>query len=488
MKKCLVFVLVLILFISPSFAAKRGSTIFEGNRNVKFKDLPDSHWAAKAVYKMVKMGVTQGYPDGTFRGSKYMTRYETAMFLSKLADNFSTTGLDKLNAELKSEFQEIRDEINDVNRVKTSGRFELDYYLADVFASSTNALGQKVINVPLLNYRLVTTLTSGLDKNSRVILNLDTMDGGFYGGSQDLLTKMLDIRGVINLDSDIPLTLTATAGPGPQRHLTDQNEIPSEYGKTYIRPYSGLRADTRLLNTDIGLQYSAHNISGSGDAVPGMVGVSQLTVQLGWKYDKIWLLNNGYIQLTGDHFSQNTLGQSISSTNTKASLLVTANPNENIKLTGEIKAGILKNIERKNLVYSAKADFTNIMLNDSNFGIGATLAGSEYIFSPVALDEWTLIGLDPFLRPRVNSCRSFDAYITKKITGRLEFDAKANLDLSPDYRYGTGKTGSRFTYETGFNITLGSQSEANILYRSENDPNAVNATTDLFTFALLTKF
>jgi hypothetical protein len=52
---------------------------------MRFKDVPDSHWASSAVYDLVKLGVTKGYPDGTFRGTKQITRYETAVFLSKLA-------------------------------------------------------------------------------------------------------------------------------------------------------------------------------------------------------------------------------------------------------------------------------------------------------------------------------------------------------------------------------------------------------------------
>jgi len=50
-----------------------------------FKDMPDDHWAASAVYDLVNRGVTNGFPDGTFRGNKKLSRYETAVFLSKMA-------------------------------------------------------------------------------------------------------------------------------------------------------------------------------------------------------------------------------------------------------------------------------------------------------------------------------------------------------------------------------------------------------------------
>lgn len=490
MKKIFLLIVVMFLLASCGFAAKKGaSTSFlDEQREIRFKDVPDSHWAAKAVYRMVKLGVTQGYPDGTFRGAKSMTRFETAMFLSKLADNFGSTGIDKLSAELKSEFQSMKEEIDNSNRIKAAGQFELDYYLSDVFTTATDSLGNKVSRVPLLSYRLTSAFTSNLDNNGSIKINLDTMDGGFYGGSQDIATKMLDVTGIISFESAIPLTLTATAGPGPQQHLTGQNEVPSEYGKTYIRPYSGIKLDSKLANADIGIAYQSHNISSALSSVPGMIGVNQVTVQIGWPYEKIAFLNKGYVLLTGDNFSKNTLDPSSGLSNTKASLSITSCPADAVKLTGEIKAGHIRNISSKDYVCHASADFSNFVIKDSSFGIGLTAAGANYIIESTALDEWTMIGFDPFLRPRVNGCRSFDAYFTKTVSSALKLTAKGVLDMSSDYKFGQGYQGSRSTIEGGINVSLGSRSEANLLYRVENTPNATDTTTDLFTFAVISRF
>jgi len=48
----------------------------------KFVDIPTFHWAGNAVDKMVALNVTGGYPDGTFRGLKTVTRYELAQYLA----------------------------------------------------------------------------------------------------------------------------------------------------------------------------------------------------------------------------------------------------------------------------------------------------------------------------------------------------------------------------------------------------------------------
>ena len=51
----------------------------------KFSDMPDDFWAARSVYNVVRLGITKGYPDGTFRGTQKIERYELMVFLSNLA-------------------------------------------------------------------------------------------------------------------------------------------------------------------------------------------------------------------------------------------------------------------------------------------------------------------------------------------------------------------------------------------------------------------
>lgn len=47
-------------------------------------DVPEKHWAADAVQKLVDMGLIEGYPDGTFKGDRPMTRYEYAMIVERM--------------------------------------------------------------------------------------------------------------------------------------------------------------------------------------------------------------------------------------------------------------------------------------------------------------------------------------------------------------------------------------------------------------------
>lgn len=51
--------------------------------------VPFDHWAYDAVQKLVDQGIIIGYPDGTFRGNRAMTRYEFAMAISRMLDTLA---------------------------------------------------------------------------------------------------------------------------------------------------------------------------------------------------------------------------------------------------------------------------------------------------------------------------------------------------------------------------------------------------------------
>ncbi len=49
-----------------------------------FRDIPRGHWSLAAVKKLVDAGLMEGFPDGTFKGTKVMTRYDFALHLARL--------------------------------------------------------------------------------------------------------------------------------------------------------------------------------------------------------------------------------------------------------------------------------------------------------------------------------------------------------------------------------------------------------------------
>ena len=49
-----------------------------------FADVPGEHWAFDAIAELAAKGILEGYPDGTFKGDRAMTRYEMAMALARI--------------------------------------------------------------------------------------------------------------------------------------------------------------------------------------------------------------------------------------------------------------------------------------------------------------------------------------------------------------------------------------------------------------------
>ena len=76
MKKLALCVAVSVAMVAPCFAAPVNPA----------ETVPFDHWAYDAVQTLVDEGVIIGYPDGTFRGDRAMTRYEFAMAISRLLD------------------------------------------------------------------------------------------------------------------------------------------------------------------------------------------------------------------------------------------------------------------------------------------------------------------------------------------------------------------------------------------------------------------
>ena len=69
-----------------------------------FPDVEENHWAYEYVKELVKQGAIEGYPDGTFKGDRMMTRYEFAAMLYKAMQkgiNVNKKILDEFEVELE---------------------------------------------------------------------------------------------------------------------------------------------------------------------------------------------------------------------------------------------------------------------------------------------------------------------------------------------------------------------------------------------------
>ncbi len=74
-----------------------------------FPDVPDNHWAKDAVAALAAKGLVEGYPDGTFKGDRSASRWETAMIVARLLAK-----MEQANATFatKAELDELRKLVN----------------------------------------------------------------------------------------------------------------------------------------------------------------------------------------------------------------------------------------------------------------------------------------------------------------------------------------------------------------------------------------
>ena len=83
-------------FLKAAIAACFACAVVTASAANPFTDVSADDWAYQAVASLSDEGVIDGYPDGTFRGDKHVTRYEIAQIVARLMAKE-----DKLNASQK---------------------------------------------------------------------------------------------------------------------------------------------------------------------------------------------------------------------------------------------------------------------------------------------------------------------------------------------------------------------------------------------------
>ena len=94
-----------ILAIAAAAALTTGVSAYAAN---PFSDVSTDDWAYQAVSDLSDQGVVEGYPDGTFKGERNMTRYELAQVIARLMARE-----DQLNAEQKATLDKLAGEYAD---------------------------------------------------------------------------------------------------------------------------------------------------------------------------------------------------------------------------------------------------------------------------------------------------------------------------------------------------------------------------------------
>ena len=406
----------------------------------KFKDLPEKHWAEAAVYDLVKRGITNGFPDGTYQGMRNMTRYEMASFLAKINETGANmAAAEKLVAELKTELQAAKYERENPDGPKLSAQFEERFRLCNVWLNSSGDHG------PRLDYRLKLSAQKNFSSTRYLKINLDTMDGI----AQDLATKMIDIEGKTKLGI---FDLKAAVGPGTVAHIETDGTVPSDDYYIYIRPKENISVSTTAGNLDLVFSYVTRQVQPWGE-----VKLSELTGTAAYTYNSLPLTGKTKIALTPRYLWSN------GNKDVRGEVQIISTPLPS--LTGEILYGI-GNTDSSHGLY-AKAALTYSGQNTS-LAVKAHKVGSDY---RQVMDKYEFVSLNNFNKFILDGSVDVGFDLTQKINDRLKFRLLSDAVLTPDGNYGADHPGTSLTNELSV-----SNDYFSLFYRSYFVPSGISST------------
>lgn len=100
-------------FLKAAIAACFACAVVTASAANPFTDVSSDDWAYQAVASLSDEGVIDGYPDGTFRGDKHVTRYEIAQIVARLMAKEDTLNasqketLAKLSSQYANELKDL---------------------------------------------------------------------------------------------------------------------------------------------------------------------------------------------------------------------------------------------------------------------------------------------------------------------------------------------------------------------------------------------
>ena len=458
-----------------------------------FKDVPEDHWAKWAVIDLVKLGVTQGYPDGTFRGNKNITRYETAIFLAKLADAIGEGKVEEVDlSSIKADIQALKEEIaalreapeDKMGGIPINGSFMSRYRIGNLFAG-TRASGTAAPKGPRVDYRIKTMLHKEFSDDASVRINLDTMDAGFNGGSENLATRLLDAEGRMRVNFGIgnPVDVKVTAGPGPVTYFATQDAVlPSEVGTVYWRPRNSMILSTYFGGMDVSAGYIARSITSSGE-----VQVDQLTTTLGYNFSQVPVLGMLRLAATWDYVAQGMLGSSGTPNDGRAKIFMGAVLNP--KVQGDITYGFSNRSGSEGSYLGFGLSLIDPWDTGTVISFKLHSVSPNYLSPGLLTAEADMIGLDYFDKYLTNNTIDIGGEFTQVLTEVFTLKGKFDYRYSRDKNYGESDAASRTTIETGISYALAPTMHLDFLYKIYQVPsNAADKTSDVFSLEFLYKF
>src|SRR6059036_3917884 len=104
--------ILVLAVVSPAFAQP-------------FADVPTDHWAFDAIAELAAKGIIEGFPDGTFKGDRGVTRYEVAMIVARILARIEAIKIPTPTAPAPTAPQVTRADVQTIQRLVNEFRAEL---------------------------------------------------------------------------------------------------------------------------------------------------------------------------------------------------------------------------------------------------------------------------------------------------------------------------------------------------------------------------
>ena len=263
----------------------------------QFSDVQPTDWAYQALGNLVdRYGCVAGYPNGTYGGTKAMTRFEAAALLNACLDRVTETTdeLQRLLTEFKSELAVLKGRVDGLeNRVgnleatqfstTTKLKGEANFILGGVPGLKTNKGGD--VGNTAFNYDL--RLNFDTSFTGKDLLRTRLRSGNFgsdpFGSSSSLfkLDKAESLADQVTIDRlyyQFPVSKSVTLTAGPLVRNTEMTWVPTAY-KSEILDFFQLAGAPGVYNkatgAGAGIQWKQPTQKGKGGFVAGLNYVSQ---------------------------------------------------------------------------------------------------------------------------------------------------------------------------------------------------------------------
>jgi pyridoxine 5-phosphate synthase len=440
-----------------------------------FNDVPPEHWAASSVNSLVRMGITQGYPDGTFRGGNYISRYETAIFLSKLAHagQERAAANEKLIEELRAEIYKIKYSLDLYKKPPEKARpVSVDFDVRTIVGNLVGAnAASPAINAPLgpvFDYRLRASYKQELNEDTFVRIGMDTMDSARSGG-RDLVREMLE--GEAQAMTKWGLGVDVTSGPGLVIHKEGPNNIfPSEDNTAYLRPYNGIKVFYNNGDLDTGLGYKATAIASDGAAA-----VNDAYTYISYTF-KNTFMGKLVLKYSADLFNTDLRATYSTAESTINMYEMDIIPSKQVELG--VKFGAASSQQTSHNVFAGISVITkDLIRGGSEIKLFADKIGSDFFGYPV---DPAITGVNLFNKLYQASTYDIGMEMSQAVTKALSIKMIGDVVTGPTGLYGEDEPDSNSTFELDTDYSLFEGAVLNFGYRTYQKPSALtNATSDM---------